>query len=108
MTALVFGVDREPEGYQRPEIFRGVRMWCPWPPPAYAWSGPCFDRDDVLAYHLCPLPPQMCEWEGCDLPQDYEAGHHVYCTFHGEVWMHEAARDYDRDWAYTRSGGLSK
>lgn len=93
-AAIVFGVEREPDLYVRPEIFRGTRTWCPWPPPAYDWFGPRFDLTDL--HGLCPLPPEACEWEGCELPQDYEPGHHVYCTFHGEVWLHEAARDYGR------------
>ena len=96
MTRPIFGVDREPGLYVRPEFVGGERMWCPWPPFAYSWSGPWWPSQGNLVGGLCPVPPERCEWDGCELPQDYEPGHHVYCTFHGEVWLHEAARDYER------------
>jgi hypothetical protein len=82
VSALVFG--RDAEGYGA----------CLWPPAVVDWWGPRSLND---LHGLCPLPPERCEWEGCELPQDYEAGHHVYCTFHGEVRLHEAAREWNDD-----------
>lgn len=98
MSDLVFGRDREPGLHVQPEVFRGIRMWCPWDKA----------RDlrlmDQWGGSHCPFPMEPCRfYDGereCGQPcEDSWAvdGLPGYCAFHGQIELVRAVREMARE-----------